>query len=164
MMDARHSERRYGKMTETDLISRQDAIDALDKRFDDVPMELTVEILQLRRDLRERIPSAQPDISDDGTLMMTVPNGMLDVKRVMVDEISTKNCEVMCQDALIPEQECEKCIFKPFKQFQPERKKGNWIKISPANIYECSECGKNVMTDDISAYDFCHGCGAEMER
>mgnify|MGYP007101828384 CR=1 FL=1 len=46
---------------------------------------------------------------------------------------------------------------------QPERKKGEWIKISPANIYECSECGKNVMTDDISAYDFCHGCGAEME-
>lgn len=42
------------------------------------------------------------------------------------------------------------------------RNKGHWIKISPANIYECSECGKNVMTDDISAYDFCHGCGAEM--
>lgn len=43
-----------------DLISRQAAIDALDKRFDDVPMELTTEILQLRHDLRERIPSAQP--------------------------------------------------------------------------------------------------------
>ena len=42
------------------------------------------------------------------------------------------------------------------------RNKGHWIKISPANIYECSECGKNVMTGDISAYDFCHGCGAEM--
>lgn len=47
-------------------------------------------------------------------------------------------------------------------QSQPERKKGKWIKISPANIYECSKCGKNVMTDDISAYDFCHGCGADM--
>ena len=45
---------------------------------------------------------------------------------------------------------------------QSERKKGHWIKISPANIYECSECGKNVMTGDISAYDFCHGCGADM--
>ena len=45
-----------------DLISRQAAIDALDKRFDNVPMELTTEILQLRRDLRERIPSAQPCI------------------------------------------------------------------------------------------------------
>ena len=48
------------------------------------------------------------------------------------------------------------------EEIEPERKKGHWIKVSPANIYECSECGKNVMTDDISAYVFCHGCGAEM--
>ena len=44
----------------SDLISRQAAIDALDKRFDNVPIELTTEILQLRRDLRE-LPSAQPE-------------------------------------------------------------------------------------------------------
>ena len=44
-----------------------------------------------------------------------------------------------------------------------EPKHGKWVKISPANIYECSECGKNVMTNDICAYDFCHGCGAKME-
>lgn len=47
---------------------------------------------------------------------------------------------------------------------QPERIKGHWIKISPANIYECSECGKSVMTSDICAYDFCHGCGADMRE
>ena len=47
---------------------------------------------------------------------------------------------------------------------QPERINGHWIKISPANIYECSECGKNVMTNDICAYDFCHGCGADMRE
>lgn len=45
---------------------------------------------------------------------------------------------------------------------QPKR--GKWIKISPANIYECSECGKSVMTNDICAYDFCHGCGADMRE
>lgn len=45
---------------------------------------------------------------------------------------------------------------------QPEREKGKWAKISPANIYECSKCGKNVMTNDISEYNFCHGCGADM--
>ena len=39
---------------------------------------------------------------------------------------------------------------------------GKWVKISPANIYECSKCGKNVMTNDISEYNFCHGCGADM--
>lgn len=47
-----------------DLISRQAAIDALDKRFDSIPMELTTEILQLRKDLRE-LPSAQPEQLDD---------------------------------------------------------------------------------------------------
>jgi len=41
-----------------DAISRQAAIDALDKRFDSIPMEQTVEVLQLRRDLRE-LPPAQ---------------------------------------------------------------------------------------------------------
>ena len=41
-----------------DCISRQAAIDALDKRFDSIPMEQTTEILQLRKDLRE-LPSAQ---------------------------------------------------------------------------------------------------------
>jgi len=45
---------------------------------------------------------------------------------------------------------------------QPEQKKGKWIQISPARIYECSECGQNVMTDDIDAYKWCHGCGADM--
>ena len=39
---------------------------------------------------------------------------------------------------------------------------GRWIKISPADIYECSECGQNVMTADICAYRYCHGCGAKM--
>ena len=43
-----------------DTISRQMAIDALDKRFDNVPMEQTAEILKLRKDLRE-LPSAQPE-------------------------------------------------------------------------------------------------------
>ena len=45
----------------SDTISRQAAIDALDKRFDNIPMEQTTEILQLRKDLRQ-LPSAQPEI------------------------------------------------------------------------------------------------------
>lgn len=45
----------------SDLIDRQAALDALDKRFDSIPMEQTTEILQLRRDLRH-LPSAQPEL------------------------------------------------------------------------------------------------------
>jgi rubrerythrin len=43
----------------SDLISRQAAVDALDKRFDSIPLDKTEEILKLRRDLRA-LPSAQP--------------------------------------------------------------------------------------------------------
>ena len=42
------------------------------------------------------------------------------------------------------------------------RQTGHWIKISPANIYECSECHKCVCTADIECYEFCHRCGADM--
>lgn len=42
-------------------------------------------------------------------------------------------------------------------------KTGHWVRISPAKIYECSECGQTVMTDDIECYHYCHGCGAKME-
>ena len=44
----------------SDLISRQAAIEALDKRFDSIPMEQTSEILMLRKDLRN-LPPAQPE-------------------------------------------------------------------------------------------------------
>ena len=40
---------------------------------------------------------------------------------------------------------------------------GRWKRISPAGIYECTKCGQEVMTSDIDVYDYCHGCGAEME-
>ena len=52
--------------------------------------------------------------------------------------------------------------FMAFASAQPERKTGQWLQISPAGIYECSECGQTVMTKDISCYKFCHGCGAYM--
>ena len=51
-----------------------------------------------------------------------------------------------------------------FPTIEPERIRGRWNRISPARIYECSVCGQNVMTNDIAAYKYCHGCGAEMEQ
>lgn len=43
-------------------------------------------------------------------------------------------------------------------------KYGNWLKISPAGIYECSICKQTVITSDIDEYKFCHGCGARMNK
>jgi rubrerythrin len=45
--------------TVTDTISRKAVIDALDKRFDSIPIEQTTEILLLRKDLRD-LPAAEP--------------------------------------------------------------------------------------------------------
>ena len=40
-----------------EYIRKQDAVDALDRIFDNVPMELTTEILRLRRELRGLSPA-----------------------------------------------------------------------------------------------------------
>ena len=46
---------------------------------------------------------------------------------------------------------------------EAEPKVGKWIRIG-YDIYECSECHQYVKTGDIDAYDWCHHCGAKMER
>ena len=41
---------------------------------------------------------------------------------------------------------------------------GHWTKISPAGIYECSNCKNDVMTADIDVYKYCHRCGAKINE
>ena len=53
-------------------------------------------------------------------------------------------------------------IVREMPDAAPETKTAEWLKISPAGIYECSGCGQNVMTSDIECYKFCHGCGRRM--
>lgn len=45
----------------------------------------------------------------------------------------------------------------------PSRPNGKWKKISPAGIYECTNCNQMIMTSDIDCYKYCHGCGVRME-
>jgi len=54
-------------------------------------------------------------------------------------------------------------IVGPYRNCVPVNR-GHWTKISPANIYECSVCYQNVMTEDIEEYHFCHHCGADMRE
>ena len=128
------------KPNNSDLISRQDAIDVAKQHWykPDIAKEL------------EKLPSAQPDLLEDGTLMITVPNGMLnDVKRVLVDEVGTKFCKVMYQD-------------------EPERKKGEWIHKPDIYLdeqtWECSECGEPWIfiegTPSENNANFCPNCGS----
>lgn len=59
--------------------------------------------------------------------------------------------------------EISNCIAEIANAEPIKPKTGRWKRISPAGIYECSECGQNVMTGDIECYQFCHGCGAKMK-
>ena len=45
----------------------------------------------------------------------------------------------------------------------PTRPNGKWKRISPAGIYECTNCNQVIMTSDIDCYKYCHGCGVRME-
>lgn len=68
-----------------DMITKRQAIDALDKRFDNIPMEQTAEILMLRKDLRELptvwhgrqqwIPVIELLPEEDGFYLVTVNYG-----------------------------------------------------------------------------------------
>lgn len=64
------------------------------------------------------------------------------------------------------QQECEKCIFQSFKQFQPERKTGRWkiTDLPKGKMKYCSECGFGQYIADERQYRFCPNCGARMEE
>lgn len=67
-------------------------------------------------------------------------------------------------DEFSPEQ-AERFVINMLNELssvKPEPKTGHWIQINSQSIYECSECSQIVMTSDICAYEFCHGCGCRM--
>ena len=122
-----------------EYIKREDALNAFNNYFYAV---ITAKI--------NNIPSA--DVApvrheEDGTLWVTVGD-CEKVGRVIVKNEQGHFCRT---------------FYMGDDDGETERH-GHWIKISPAGIYECSECGKNVMTSDIEAYEYCHGCGARMDE
>ena len=148
----------------SDTISRQAAIDEeircamcrnqmkTDRGCDgncQVDENLCKEIILI---LEKHLPPTQPH------LITEIQNGIKATNTDDVYSCGMRNGMRWCI-SLIDDKEP---LYEKLPSAQPERMSGEWVKISPANIYECSKCGKNVMTDDISEYDFCHGCGADM--
>lgn len=72
--------------------------------------------------------------------------------------IRLKNIDI--RDAL---QEDYDALHMAIKALEQARPKGKWKRISPAGIYECTNCNQVIMTSDIDCYKFCHGCGVRME-
>lgn len=158
---------------QVDLISRQEAIDALDKRFDDVPMELTTEILLLRKDLREVIPSAQPE---ERTNEHTETHACdLISRQAAIDALYNKGLSMTawCELLAMKWSDIQKCI-EQLPSTQPERKKGKWIidNKEAGRIWHChcSNCGKDPQ-DHIGGTEnwwlvrlpkYCPNCGLPM--
>ena len=80
----------------SDCISRAAAIEALDKRFDSIPMNQTTEILLLRKDLRE-LPSAQPEKETAKRVLWTGWKGTRDTRYKCPNcKKPVKNDDVYC--------------------------------------------------------------------
>lgn len=95
--------------------------------------------------------------------------------KMAIKALSQEPCDAISRDALITKLEeliktsrstIEiKAKLIPMIRDMPSvtQKSGHWKQIIPAGVYECNICGQNVMTQDIVAYKYCHGCGAKME-
>ena len=123
-------------MQKDDVIYRQAAIDALDKRFDSVPMEQTAEILQLRKDLRE-LPSAQQE-------------------KVCIAKITL--LEEQVREAV---EKAKSEIVQVFSSEQPERKKGHWCDCWCSECGWSFEV-ESGFVGDPTRFLFCPNCGADM--
>ena len=142
-------------LVKDDTISRKQAIDALDKRFDSVPMEQTTEILMLRKDLRE-LPSAQPEQTTDDCISR---KAAIDALCAVCGKACDKsefvyNAPQDEQVILCPEHYC----LCSLPSAQSERQKGEWTKDCA-----CEICGfKPWYERDIHTLSFCPNCGADM--
>lgn len=106
---------------------------------------------------------------------------ILELLREQNDAITALQCALdMANDKLayispdedIPYYDCDagrgqlnawsKAIYEYTKE-ELKPKPTQWIKISPSNIYECKRCGQHVMTGNINAYKYCHGCGSKVD-
>ena len=149
----------------SDVISRQEAIDALRTCYDTetVTMDNGDEYINYGDAVGEieQLPPAQPEqhIDADGTLWVTVTD-IKQVKRVIVDEEKSKFCREFCME----EEQCT----------------GYWIPVGIAEAvggesaqwgsaiayHKCSECDWQALGDDFEQEvlsKWCPHCGAKME-
>ena len=154
-----------GEQKMSDLISRQDAIQAIESiRYKvwevDIPSPTVPEYVEHHKQMLElmqqcdtwiqhlmNLPSAQPEtyqeklneiasaLSDKFGYMNTCLNerdivlGYLGVEQCCESHCNTDCTNTKCESHPLssaqPEQECEKCVFSPFKQFRQK-----WIPVS----------------------------------
>ena len=146
-----------------DTISRAKAIEALDKRFDSIPMEQTSEILMLRKDLRE-LPPAQhgANLAEVGTDCIS-RQAAIDLIESIETERLKGNIELIYAPAIKG--------LRALPPAQPESDSGRWERhYSRPGVYEdlywhCSKCGYKTDYQYANVnHRYCPNCGRKMER
>ena len=144
-----------------DCISRQAAIDALEKVADLFPWKVpgnrdsyghyneAWNDAMGRAEMEiEKLPSAQPDVAD----INVGSNDMISRQKAVE--------EIIAQEAVYADDAVE--IIKRLPSAQPEQKKGHYIGTEYYE-WQCSECGC-VFEDGKPTYNYCPNCGEEMEK
>lgn len=155
-----------------DLIDRQAAIDAvlhhgeIENNYTDLYYDGYCDGVYDSADMLKDLPSAQPTQKNYSNTLDALDcisrQAAIDAIVNTISEIGYHdNSEVARYGATFRQHEIID-IIENLPTAEP--KKGRWTKISPAGIYECSQCGQNVMTGDIEVYAYCHHCGAKMKE
>ena len=144
-----------------DLISRQAAIDALEKAIRNDPYYDSNEringlgVCDVRVIIND-LPSAQPE-SDKEQLSRLIRAGIIATDTKDVYSCGMRNGMRWCR-SLLDDKEPK---FEDASQYaQQERKKGKWINIRHDNIAECDQCG----ITGRAWMNFCFDCGADMRK
>lgn len=145
----------------SDLISRQDAIDALNAcsvwevtdYANDIPF---ITVARIDKDdaiqALQEIPSVQPESCEDA------------VSRSNLRLMKTEECAGHTIEYAMGWKACIEWI-KTLPSVQPERKTGRWKmqSIKGNTLIYCSECGFGKHINEMRRYSYCPNCGAEMK-
>lgn len=146
-----------------DTISRQQAIDALDKHIDTFDAIDTNYLCGLRTamSILKEMPSAQPvnygSTKSDSSSQLKLNNDLISRQDVL-NELD------VCDYELKDWQRWKlKTMVREIPSAQPERKKGKWITVPGrlGNEVECNKC-HSVFWYWMGNYRFCPSCGADM--
>ena len=133
------------------LISRQDAIDAINARRS-VYSGMWGKGLSLAVDTLRALPSAQPESAErNEESKQNVPNDDLISRKMAIEKFWHSDVEFR------PTQIDEvMALLKDLPSAQPEQRTGKWLNVC-MDYGECSECGFCGLTTD-----YCPSCGADM--